>query len=131
MSIAFEDRVWFDADEAVTVARLSTIGAGFAFALQSDLHSVIDAGWYFDFDLDFFGLDTASPAVATSFGNDATGSLALRAGCLNAEDSSRLDDLPLSTTLFAGCGGGSRFGSGSIAGSAALMALKVDFAFDA
>lgn len=101
-SVAFEQRVFSDVDNAVAIPGWSPVEAAFSFALNEDLHPLIDAGGDPDLAVDGFGLQTAPAAIGARIGHDATAPAAIRTGGLHSEDTGGLDDLSSTSALGTG-----------------------------
>ncbi len=117
-----EKRMRLDLQIDIKVASRTSHRAGLTLAAQTELHSIIDAGRNFDFQLRLLHLRAGSAAIGALLANHPTASLAGRTRGLNPEKSLRMHDAPAAAAVVARL----RLGAGSctapLAGGARLAA---------
>jgi hypothetical protein len=109
LPVAFEQRVRFDVDEAVSIAAWSAVRARLPFALKPNAHFVVYARRDLDFEFDFMGPESVSIASRAWVADGLATASAYRASGLNPEHARSLDDLA-STLALAACFGLGAFG---------------------
>ena len=110
LPVAFEQRVRFDVDEAISIAAWSAVRARLPFTLKPNAHFVVDTRRDLDLEFDFMGSESVSITSRAWVANGLATATANRAGGLNSEYPRGLDDLA-STLAFATCFGLGAFGS--------------------
>jgi hypothetical protein len=102
VTFTFEERMFFDVQNDVQVARRATVKTTFSVAGESNAGTVFHAGWNFCVDCALAQYAAFTFALHAGVGNDTPGALARGASTRNAEESLLVADLASSIAGTAG-----------------------------
>src|SRR5262245_19968484 len=113
-----------EVNDAITIARRATAGAGLPFARQANSQSVIDARRYFDLAKHLFLRVPGAAALCARVFHQLASALAGGTRRLHSKDAARLHHLPSAAAVTARFWARARLGAGAFAFGAKFVTVE-------
>ena len=105
--VPFEERMLFDLEDDIEVARRPAVGAGVALAGKAHARAVVHAGWNVDLQLALHLPVALAAAFLAGIADDLAAAAAVRAGAADGKEALLVDDFAPAVA------GGTRGGTGA------------------